>query len=716
MRVILQKRKTPPPPPLSSSSLVANNNNINNNNSRNNNNSGGNGNNSNSVSIGVTSSSCSTSTSVSALNASGVKGASHNTTTTESETVGDNRGTLFHTSTCSSQSKRNSIEKKRRKVCRTDSTTSTVRLDSFSSSCSSSSSSSTLSNRKKSDSTTVTSGSVKRDKSRGGGLKNQYRGGVEKVVATKKANSSKYSSSSNCFVSSSSASASTSTAVSSCLLDSKHGKKPSSSSSWKKGKQAVTMGITDKSISSNNAIQKRSTTSRRNINSNANENSINYENEAPPLNDENDVDPAEEENTSDIMWVQRNNDGDDYDNAHRNHDFNNSNNIDLSSDRTANKPITVEEEIAAFCELLKTTRGLELVEQEGDGNCLFRAVSLQVYGDAGMHGEVRRRCLEYMSKEEEHFSLFITDEPFADYVSRKRIDGVHGNNPEIQAISELYNRPVEVYVPSKGPKPLNIFHTEYKTDDVPIRLSYHDGNHYNALIDPLCPTAGLGLGLPGLQPGLADKMQLKTAFEESDKLAFRRQIEKAVEDSDQIEIQRAIRESKKSLKDQEMYNDKALALSDLEATDFALEQAVLNSSLENYQNKERKQPRATTTREMRRSQSPETYGASTTTSHSCSSSPHAFSSSHSHAMAATTSSTASSAQAASYLSGGTHVQPHPINAHDIGTTAQRERDEYPQTVQELVMNGFELSRVLRAYDLVGDNFDDLLAFLMTANT
>lgn len=40
-------------------------------------------------------------------------------------------------------------------------------------------------------------------------------------------------------------------------------------------------------------------------------------------------------------------------------------------------------------------------------------------------------------------------------------------------------------------------------------------------------------------------------------------------------------------------------------------------------------------------------------------------------------------------------------------------DEYPQTVQELVMNGFELTKVVHAYGLIGDNFDDLLTFLMT---
>jgi len=40
----------------------------------------------------------------------------------------------------------------------------------------------------------------------------------------------------------------------------------------------------------------------------------------------------------------------------------------------------------------------------------------------------------------------------------------------------------------------------------------------------------------------------------------------------------------------------------------------------------------------------------------------------------------------------------------------------PPVVRELVMNGFELPRVLHAYDLVGDNFDDLLAFLVTQGT
>ena len=57
-----------------------------------------------------------------------------------------------------------------------------------------------------------------------------------------------------------------------------------------------------------------------------------------------------------------------------------------------NDPVTLTN---PFEQALKK-RGLEMAEQEGDGNCLFRAVSLQIYGDANMHKEVRRRCLDYM--------------------------------------------------------------------------------------------------------------------------------------------------------------------------------------------------------------------------------------------------------------------------------------------------------------------------------
>jgi OTU domain-containing protein 5 len=331
-----------------------------------------------------------------------------------------------------------------------------------------------------------------------------------------------------------------------------------------------------------------------------------------------------------------------------------------------------------FIESLKS-RGLEIQKQEGDGNCLFRAVSYQVYGDSNMHMDVRQQCLDHISKDKEHFSQFVEGEEFSAYIERKRQEGVHGNNPEIQAISELFNRPVEVFTPATGAKPINIFQSEYKTSDVPIRLCYHD-NHYDAVIDPLLPTAGLGLGLPGLQPGLADKMQIDKAVRESDQLADEKEYEKALEESYNDQLQRAIKDS--SLAADQMYSDKAMALSDLEATDFDLEQAVLESSLDAF----RKQEMG---RKQRATDGPASLVASIPP-----------------AAAAAAMPVASVAAAAASV-----PTPDPPFAVTASAT-----DEYPPTVQELVMNGFELSKVIHAYELFGDNFDELLCFLMSAST
>merc|ERR1712165_360840 len=58
--------------------------------------------------------------------------------------------------------------------------------------------------------------------------------------------------------------------------------------------------------------------------------------------------------------------------------------------------------------------------------------------------------------------------------------------------------------------------------------------------DPITPTAGLGLGLPGLEPGLADRMQVQKAVDESDRLHVQKMAEEAYDD----EMQRVLMESK----------------------------------------------------------------------------------------------------------------------------------------------------------------------------
>ena len=134
-------------------------------------------------------------------------------------------------------------------------------------------------------------------------------------------------------------------------------------------------------------------------------------------------------------------------------------------------------------------------KMEGDGNCMFRAVSDQVYGNEDFHNIIREKCMDYLLIEREFFSQFVEggDKEFDNYINMKRKFGVWGDDVELQAISELYNRPIEIY--SGSDKPLKTFHENIKEYNLkekneqnnniiisPIRISYHGKEHYNSVI------------------------------------------------------------------------------------------------------------------------------------------------------------------------------------------------------------------------------------------
>ncbi|VDO67079.1 unnamed protein product [Heligmosomoides polygyrus] len=133
-----------------------------------------------------------------------------------------------------------------------------------------------------------------------------------------------------------------------------------------------------------------------------------------------------------------------------------------------------------------------------------------------MHGEVRRLCMDYMERNRDHFAPFVA-ENFSSYVARKRQPGQHGNHVELQAISEMFGRPLEIYEYSESERFLfssrNIPITPLDVN-IPIRLSYHGSSHYNSVVDPFAPEVGLGLGLPGYYSRGANN--LRDAMKESE--------------------------------------------------------------------------------------------------------------------------------------------------------------------------------------------------------
>ncbi|CAK8682933.1 OTU domain-containing protein 5-A-like [Clavelina lepadiformis] len=181
--------------------------------------------------------------------------------------------------------------------------------------------------------------------------------------------------------------------------------------------------------------------------------------------------------------------------------------------RHLNQGVDFEELEIKFARALKEIRGFHIKEMVEDGACLFRAVAEQVYGDQNMHDEVRRNCMDYMMKNSDFFSNYVTED-FVTYICRKRLPHTYGNHLEMQAMAEMYNRIFEVYQYST--EPINTFQSSHLTDNVPIRVSYHKNSHYNAVIDPYKASVGVGLGLPSFRPGLADRMLLQEALRSSE--------------------------------------------------------------------------------------------------------------------------------------------------------------------------------------------------------
>mmetsp|Transcript_15464 Transcript_15464/g.39476 ORF Transcript_15464/g.39476 Transcript_15464/m.39476 type:complete len:379 (-) Transcript_15464:319-1455(-) len=160
-------------------------------------------------------------------------------------------------------------------------------------------------------------------------------------------------------------------------------------------------------------------------------------------------------------------------------------------------------------------KGLVIEPMASDGNCLFRAIARQVFADPEQHDILRERCLDHMESNREHFSPYVSED-YSEYIRRKRRLGCFGNNLEIQAMAELFGRPIQIY--SYGAQPINLFHSAYNTDAPPLMLSYHNANHYNAVINPENPCIGIGLGIGIKQPAEVESEMMDRTIAESDAL------------------------------------------------------------------------------------------------------------------------------------------------------------------------------------------------------
>lgn len=156
-----------------------------------------------------------------------------------------------------------------------------------------------------------------------------------------------------------------------------------------------------------------------------------------------------------------------------------------------------------FRKALRARNGMQVVDVSPDGNCLFRAMSILLFGTQEQHGEIRTKVCEYLLSESARFELFLVAEndtgmefTFADYVKNMRKPGEWGGEPELRILEEIYDRPIEMYScdlvggGSEGDRDFTKPVAHYNDDEEeqackgrePLRLSFHGNNHYNAVV------------------------------------------------------------------------------------------------------------------------------------------------------------------------------------------------------------------------------------------
>jgi hypothetical protein len=145
---------------------------------------------------------------------------------------------------------------------------------------------------------------------------------------------------------------------------------------------------------------------------------------------------------------------------------------------------------------------LRIKEIAQDGNCLFRAISDQLYGSEESHIQVRRETLDYIETERNYFQSFIVNEPFDRYLERMRKDKEWGDNVELQAISEIYKARIEIFYASEIP--IVIFSSQTKAERI-FRIFYKNMNHYDSIVEA---NGGEGTSLEALIKSMKEKMKL----------------------------------------------------------------------------------------------------------------------------------------------------------------------------------------------------------------
>ncbi|KDN37920.1 cysteine proteinase [Tilletiaria anomala UBC 951] len=105
-------------------------------------------------------------------------------------------------------------------------------------------------------------------------------------------------------------------------------------------------------------------------------------------------------------------------------------------------PAQVERDLNAQLKVM----GLYAADTVGDGNCLFRALSDQMYGYPELHLEIRQQICDFLAARPDRFAGFV-DGSFDQYIKNMRECGTYGGHLELSAFAQLKLKHIKVVQP-----------------------------------------------------------------------------------------------------------------------------------------------------------------------------------------------------------------------------------------------------------------------------
>ncbi|KAJ7801572.1 hypothetical protein B0H14DRAFT_1675715 [Mycena olivaceomarginata] len=166
------------------------------------------------------------------------------------------------------------------------------------------------------------------------------------------------------------------------------------------------------------------------------------------------------------------------------------------------------ENTALLTEQLRSL-GLYAAPTIGDGNCLFRALSDQLYGSPSRHPQLRREVCDWIAGHKARYEPFVEDERGIEVHLRcMRENATYGGHMELSAFAHLTRRNVKVIQPGlvyviewaagEGASP---------TTSAPPGLSHSSSSSSLSSLSSLAPSAGASPA-PGAAPAPSSSLSL----------------------------------------------------------------------------------------------------------------------------------------------------------------------------------------------------------------